>query len=151
MLAILAFVPIALARPAAAEGVAPAPGATTAEALVRSQLVEPLAVKERDQSRFSRARLPARERRVRILDDQARTDARGARFFSFAIDERHGFGPVTGDDAAQWRLATVTGCAYVERGEVFVKSGDQHRPAAFLLGKNLKPTAAPVCGAASAS
>jgi len=111
-----------------------------AQARVQSALVEPLAAKERDQSRFSRARLPAQERRVRILDEKPRTDAQGGVFFTFAVDARHG---VRADDAG-WKLAAVGGCVY-QSGEVFVQSGERHRPAAFLLGKNLKPVAEHVC------
>jgi hypothetical protein len=143
MLATFAFARMLLASPVSAEEVPP-PDAKAARALVERELVQPLAAKERDQSRFSRARLPAQERRVRILDEEIRKDAAGNAFFTFAIDARHGvFGPA--DDESQWRRAAVTGCVYVERGEVFVKSGDRYRPAAFLLGKNLKPAAEPTC------
>ena len=113
-----------------------------AKTLVQRDLIAPLAVKERDQSKFSRARLPASERRVRV-DEQPKKDASGAVFYSFAVDARHGFGD--GD----WLLGTVTGCVYVDRGAVLVKSGDHYRPAAFLLGKNLKPVADTMCQVAA--
>jgi len=99
--------------------------------------VKPLAAKEADQSRFSRARLPAAERRVRILDEGR--DAKGDAFFAFAVDDRHG--------GSSWRVAGVTGCVYAGRGDVFVKMGEQHRPAAILLGKNVKPVADYLCHA----
>ena len=119
-----------------------APENKTASALVQTALVEPLAAKERQRSKFSRAAMPAQERRVRILDEQPRKDAQGAAFVRFAVDARHG---VLDDSDAGWNLAAITGCAYVERGEVFVKKGDQFRAAAFLLGKNVKAAPAETC------
>jgi hypothetical protein len=116
--------------------------AKTALALVSSDLIEPLAVKEGSRSKFSRARLPAQERRVRILDDHARKDARGAEFVRFAVDARHGY---QADDEANWRKDAITGCVYLERSQIFVKKGDQFRPAAFLLGKNLKAAPDTTC------
>lgn len=129
-LALLAFTRLAFADSSAAE--------KTAEAVVQRALVGPLAAKERDQSRFSRASLPPAERRVRILDE--RRDSKGDAFFTFAIDDRHG--------ASSWRVAGVTGCVYAGRGDVFVKMGDRVRPAAILLGKNVKPAAEYLCQAA---
>jgi hypothetical protein len=142
MLAVLICAPAILAPPVAAEGL---PESKEAGALVQRALLQPLAAKERDQSRFSRARLPAQERRVRVLDQQPRKDAAGDAFFTFAVDARHGLYPVAEGDEASWRPGTITGCVYVERGEVFVKSGDRYRPSAFLLGKNLKPVAETIC------
>jgi hypothetical protein len=118
-----------------------------AEALVASTLVGPLAQKESARSKFSRGRMPAAERRVRILDEVAQKDAQGATFVRFAIDERHGWADP--DDNAAWTTAAITGCAYVDRGEVFVQKGDQHRPAAFLLGKKAKAAPAQTCVAAA--
>src|SRR5262249_32467587 len=111
--------------------------------LVQHKLLEPLAKKEREQSSFSRARLPAQERRVRVLDDEPRHDARGDAFFTFAVDARHGLAPVARNEA--WREATVTGCVYVGRSEVLIKSGERYRPAAFLLGKRLEPVDQELC------
>lgn len=118
-------------------------GAKEAEARVKSGLIDPLAAKEREQSKFSRARLPAQERRVR-LDETPHTDANGAVFYTFAVDARHGIRA----EGEGWRLAAVTGCAYAS-GELFVKNGERFRPAAFLLGKNLKPAAEQICVAAT--
>jgi hypothetical protein len=112
-------------------------------ALVERVLVEPLAAKERDQSRFSRARMPAGERRVRILDAKPRRDASGASFVRFAIDERRGFYE-PGDDTG-WNEAAITGCAYAGKGDVFIEKKGELRPAAFLLGKNVKRAAEHVC------
>lgn len=150
MLAILTFSPTTFAESTAADGSSPeakTAAATTAEAktavaLVSRELIEPLAAKEGGRSRFSRARLPAQERRVRILDEQPHQDARGDAFVRFAVDARHGY---LADDESQWRRATITGCVYLDRNQVFVKKGDQHRPAAFLLGKNLKAAAKTTC------
>jgi hypothetical protein len=142
-IAILTCARAILAQPAAAEEATPAPESKDAGALVQRELIRPLASKERDQSRFSRARLPAQERRVRILDEQPRKDAAGDAFYTFAIDARHGV--FADGDETQWRKATITGCVYLGRGEIFVKSGDQYRPAAFLLGKNLKPVEESIC------
>jgi hypothetical protein len=145
MLAILTFSLTTFAGPADAAPEASAEQsaeAKTALALVSHDLVEPLAAKEVSRSKFSRARMPAQARRVRILDDQAQTDARGVAFVRFAIDARHGYLP---EDEDNWRKDAITGCVYLERSQIFVKQGDQFRPAAFLLGKNLKPAAAPTC------
>ncbi len=107
---------------------------------MRLALVEPLAAKEDRQSKFSRARMPPQERRVRIGEKPA-TDAEGRIFYTFSIDARHGFL----DDDAGWRLSAHTGCVYPEDRQVFVKVGEAVRPAAFLLGKKLKPAAATTC------
>jgi hypothetical protein len=152
MLAILIFSRTTFAEPTAASE---PPHAKSAEAraadmLVRRELTEPLAEKESNRSRFSRARLPAQDRRVRILDDQPRKDIAGDAFVRFAVDARHGYREVAEGDDAGWRLATITGCVYLERSQVFVKQGDQHRPAAILLGKNVKVAAATICNPASA-
>ena len=125
-----------------------APEAKTAEvksavALVSHDLVQPLTAKEDKQGRFSRGRLPPQERRVRILDEKPRKDADGVAFLRFAIDAR--FGYVAKDDESQWRRDTITGCVYLERNQVFVKKGDRYRPAAFLLGKNVKAAAESTC------
>lgn len=155
MLASLVFAHTTFAAPTAADGSSEGKAAEvateekTAVALVSNELLQPLAEKERSRGRFSRARLPAQERRVRILDEQARKDTRGNAFVGFAVDARHGLRAVAADDAS-WRKATITGCVYLDSGEVFVKKGDQYRPAAFLLGKNLKAAAAGTCQPESA-
>jgi hypothetical protein len=143
MFAVLSCVCAILAPSAMAEGEPAASDAKGAAAVVQRVLIQPLASKESDQSRFSRARMPAQERRVRVLDEQAGTDSAGAAFYTFAVDARHG---IAGD---AWRRATITGCVYAT-GEVYVKSGDRYRPAAFLLGKNLKPVDEHFCQAGAA-
>jgi hypothetical protein len=151
MLALLLFSRTTFAEPTAAGGPpldAKTPQAKTAQALVSRDLIQPLAAKESQRSRFSRASLPVQARRVRILDEQPSKDALGNAFVRFAVDVRHGFAaPVDGDES-RWQLATITGCAYLDRSQVFVKKGDEYRPAAFLLGKNVKAAAETTCQAA---
>jgi hypothetical protein len=148
MLALLLFSHTTFAEPTAASGSPPAAKtaqARTAEALVSRELIQPLVAKESKRSKFSRAAMPADERRVRILDEQASQDAQGNAFVRFAVDARHGW-----DDESRWSLATITGCAYLDRSQVFVKRGEEYRPAAFLLGKNVKAAAETTCQPAQA-
>jgi hypothetical protein len=151
MLASLVFAHTTFAAPTAADSSSEGKAAevasegNTAVALVSNELLQPLAEKERNRGRFSRARLPAQERRVRILDEQARKDTRGNAFVAFAVDARHGVRAAAAADDASWRKATITGCVYLDSGEIFVKKGDQYRPAAFLLGKKLQAAAAGTC------
>lgn len=154
LLATLALSVTTLVGSAAAGGSSPVaggddqpPDARAAHALVNRELVQPLAAKETTRSKFSRARLAAQDRRIRIVDAQPHKDSRGASFLRFAVDARHGLGALDDSDASQWRLATITGCVYLAANQVFVKKGDQHRPAAFLLGKNLKAAADGTCEA----
>jgi hypothetical protein len=113
-----------------------------AEVVVQKKLLQPLAMKEREHSKFSRARLPPQERRLRL--QQAATDAAGATFYVFAVDDRHGFA----EESDAWNTDVIVGCVYPERTEVFVKRGDEHRPAALLLGKKAKAAPAGTCAAA---
>jgi hypothetical protein len=148
MLAILISSHMTFAEPTAADGThseGKSTDAKAAEALVSRELIQPLAAKERNGSRFSRARLPPQERRVRLLDEQPRKDALGSTFVRFAVDARHGIHARADNDESQWRRATITGCVYVDRSQVFVKNGDEYRAAAFLLGKNLKAAAESTC------
>src|SRR5262245_42008154 len=114
MIAILVFSHTTFAEPTAADVAAPeaqvADQSTEAKAigaLVSRDLIQPLAVKESSRSKFSRGRLPAQARRVRVLDDHAQLDARGAGFVRFAVDARHGY---QADDEANWRKDAITGC-----------------------------------------
>jgi hypothetical protein len=104
---------------------------------VEDGLVKPLAEFEKGTSRFSRARLPPRERRVRILASTTKPDIKGRAFVPFAIDVRYG---------NEWQENDIVGCAYPKSGELFVKRGDVYRAAAFLFGKSADP-AAGVCEA----
>ena len=112
---------------------------TWARQRVDTALVKPLAKQEQSGSRFSRSRPPPRERRVRVTQSAARVDKRGNAFVTFAVDVRFGSG--------EWSENDIVGCAYRGSGELFVKSGESYRPAAFLLGKNVEPVAG-VCEAA---
>jgi hypothetical protein len=114
------------------------------ETLVQTKLLQPLARKDDERSRFSRARMPPAERRARVLETQ--TDIDGATFVRFAVDVRHGYTP-------EWRADTIVGCAYLARGDIYVdrtSSGlGTHardvREASVLLGKKVKPALASTC------
>jgi hypothetical protein len=109
-------------------------------------VIQPLAAKEREQSKFSRARLPPSERRVRVLDDKPKQDSAGDAFFAFAIDARHGWADDAGE--ANWSKAAITGCVYPGRGEVFIKRGKAFHPAAAAVGKKTKAAPDRTCQAA---
>jgi len=148
MLALLLFSRTTFAEPTAANAAPPdakTAQAKTAQAVVGRVLTQPLAAKESQRSRFSRAAPPQRELRVRILDEQQSKDAEGNAFVRFAVDARYGFRAPGDDDASGWRLDTFVGCVYSDRSQVFVKKGDEYRPAAFLLGKNVKAAAETIC------
>jgi hypothetical protein len=112
-----------------------------AQHLVESNLVKPLADFEAQSSRFSRARPLPRERRVRALQTAVTPDKDGRTFVPFAIDVRFGGG--------EWVTGDIVGCAYTGSGNLYVKRGDDFRPASFLLGKNEAPVAG-VCVAGPA-
>jgi hypothetical protein len=97
---------------------------------VEEGLVKPLADKEKERGRFSRARLPPRERRVRITQATATLDRSGREYLAFAVDVRFG---------EEWRENDIVGCAYAKTGALFVKRGEEYRPAEILLGQNLEP------------
>lgn len=82
---------------------------------------------------------------MRITDDAPKQDAQGGAFYTFAIDARHGVDWMDEGEKNPWLEATITGCVYPATGAIFVKSGAQHRPAAFMLGKKVKPAEAQVC------
>jgi hypothetical protein len=122
--------------PSLASGDEPSP-AQWAQHRVEDALVKPLAGVEGH--RFARSRPPPRERRVRILQTTPTLDKSGRPFLSFAVDVRFG--------ASEWRENDIVGCAYTGSGELYVKRGDEYRPASFLLGKDEGPVAG-VCAAA---
>ena len=119
----------------------------TSVSLVDKQLIQPLAAKDRNQSKFSRARLPPSERRVRVLDEKPQQDSAGDAFFAFAIDARHGWGDDEGE--ASWTKASITGCVYPGRGEVFIKRGNAFHPARAAIGKKTKAAPERTCHAAT--
>jgi hypothetical protein len=108
-----------------------------AQDLVENGLLKPLA--DLESHRFSRARPPPRERRLRVLQTTATLDKNGNSFVPFAVDVRFG--------TSEWHENDIVGCAYTGSGNLFVKKGDAYRPASFLLGKNGDPVAG-VCEAA---
>jgi hypothetical protein len=112
--------------------------ADSAKTMVEKALTRPLAHREANQSSFSRAAIPARTRTVRIVDSSPHRDSRGWEFFGFSIDEQRGWHHVLTRDA-------VTGCVYPRSGEVFVKRGDSHYPAALLLGRTSKKPEVQAC------
>ena len=83
-------------------------------------------------SRFSRARPPPHERRVRVLATTATPDKAGRPYVPFAVDVRFAGG-------GEWQKNDIVGCAYPKTGELFVKRGDGYRPAAFLFGEKAAP------------
>jgi hypothetical protein len=99
-----------------------------AQRRVEDGLVKPLA--NVAGSRFSRSRPAPRQRRVRVTQATASLDKGGRAFVPFAIDVRFN---------SEWREDDIVGCVYRGSGELFVKSGDSYRPAAFLLGKKAPP------------
>ena len=105
---------------------------------VEKALLEPLARQEKERSRFSRARMPPQERRVRVTQATPTPDASGRAYLPFAVDVRRG---------AEWHQNDVVGCAYPQTGALFVKRGDEYRPAEILLGKDVD-VAPSVCTAA---
>ena len=114
------------------------------EALVTAKLLQPLAKRDDERSRFSRARMPPAERRVRVL--AVEVDAEGASFVRFAIDARGGL-------KQTWQPNTILGCAYLGRAAVFVDRtatgigtrASDVRDASVLLGKKVERAPAHTC------
>ncbi len=104
------------------------PPAAVVQRRVEKGLLEPLAQKEKERSRFSRARMPPQERRVRVTQAAVTLDASGRAYMAFAVDVRRG---------AEWHENEVVGCGYTQTGALFVKRGDAYRPAEILLGKDV--------------
>ena len=98
-----------------------------AQDCVKHSLLAPLAQQEAKRSPFSRAAPPPAERRVNVLNTRFTKDQSGREFLPFSVDARHG------DD---WHTAW-SGCVVRGSGDVFVQIGDEHRPAAYLLGKEV--------------
>jgi len=107
---------------------------------VQHRLLSPLAEQESKRPRFSRAAPPPDERRVSVLATAFSKDQKGREFLPFEVSARHG---------EDWHIA-ITGCVLRGTGDVFIQVGDEHRPAAYLLGKDVE--AAPgVCQAKAAA
>ena len=114
--------------------------AAWAQQRVEEALLKPLAKSESQRSRFSRSRPAPLERRARVTQATVSIDKSGRPFVPFAVDIRFG---------SEWHADDIVGCVYRSTGELFVRSGDVYRPAAFLFGKNVAPVAG-VCEAAPA-
>jgi hypothetical protein len=149
---LVAAITIAVTSSLASAGSKPAPNAApvasatpTTASLIDDKLVKPLVAKEREQSKFSRARPAPSERRVRVLDEQPAHDSAGNAFFAFAIDTRRGWHQ--NDDDSNWTKSAMTGCVYLDRGEVFIKRGNAFHPAAAAVGKKTKAAPAGTCTA----
>ena len=95
---------------------------------VEKGLLEPLAQKEKERSRFSRSRMPPQERRVRVTQTAVTLDASGRAYMAFTVDVRRG---------TEWQENELVGCGYTQTGALFVKRGDAYRPAEILLGKDV--------------
>lgn len=94
--------------------------------------MKPLADLENERGKFSRARAAPRERRVRVIEATTTLDKDGRAYVPFAVDVRF--------RDQEWHENDIVGCAYMNAG-IFVKRGEQYRPAAFLLGKPADPVA----------
>lgn len=106
---------------------------TEVEALTRrvhAEVIAPTTRRDRERARFSRMAAPAAERRVRLTSHVALADADGARFYTFAIDDRHG---------SAWTEAVLTGCVYVADRRVFVGRGGRLRSARAFVGRGEAP------------
>ena len=90
---------------------------------VQDGLLKPIAA---FQNKFSRARPPPHETRVRVLGTTPSIDAAGRPFVAFAVDVNYG---------SQWQENDIVGCEYPKTGLLFAKIGDSYRPASFLFGK----------------
>ncbi len=97
---------------------------------VEQGLIQPLTQMEQKRSKFSRARIAPPQRRVRILQTAYSVDKQGHKFIPFAVDAGYG---------GEWQNDDITGCVYQGSADLFVKIGDEYRPAAFLLGKEVDP------------
>ena len=104
----------------------PSPSAQV-QTRVEEGLIKPLAEREKSTSRFSRARMPPRERRARVIQPSPARDKSGRQFMAFAVDVRYG---------SEWHENDIVGCAYLDNRALFVKLGEEYRPASVLLGQS---------------
>ena len=111
--------------------------AESAASVVTRAFLEPLAKRDAERSRFSRAPSPPEERKARVTSAPV-TDATGAAFQAFAVDARRG---------DKWTKDVMTGCVYPSSGAVYVRSGEDLLPAAAYLGQKYEKPAASTCRA----
>jgi len=114
----------------------------TPESIVQDKLLTPLAKQESMRGRFSRARPPAAERKLRMLDAAPVADRKGAAFVGFAVDARWS----RGDEP--WTADVIVGCVYPDTGEIYLRYGKRFGAASGLLGKGIQPAAEHICKAA---
>ena len=98
------------------------PPAAVLQRRVEKGLLEPLAQQDKERSRLSRASAPP-ARGVRVTQAAVTLDASGRAYMAFAVDVRRG---------SEWRKNEVVGCGYTQTGALFVKWGDDYRPAEIL-------------------
>lgn len=108
-----------------------------AAAVVTHAFLEPLAKRDAERSRFSRAPMPPDERKVRVTAAPM-TDATGGAFQAFAIDARRG---------ETWTKDVMTGCVYPSSGAVYVRNGEELLPGAAYLGQKWDKPVASICRA----
>ena len=77
---------------------------------------------------------------MRVTQAAVTLDASGRAYMAFAVDVRRG---------TEWHENEVVGCGYTQTGALFVKYGDDYRPAEILLGKDVE-VAPNVCTTAKA-
>lgn len=134
------LLPLALAVPRAAQA-APAT-AEAATAQLDRALLTPLATRDSETSRFSRASRPPAERRVRLTQTSPTTDATGAAFFAFAVDTRWSRGLGAG---TEWAKGEIIGCVYPTTGEIYVDQGGTFMAASWLFGESADDPRPTVC------
>ena len=106
---------------------------------VKHRLLSPLAQQESKRSPFSRAEPAPAERRISVLATTFSKDRKGREFIPYQVEARYG---------QDW-YPNFKGCVVRGTGDVFVEMGEEHRPAAYILGKDVE--AAPdVCQAKAA-
>jgi hypothetical protein len=120
-----------------------ASGPEALKATLEEHLLQPLARRDSERSRFSRVWEPPLERRVRLIDPALQQDARGLPYVTFAVDARA--------SAGAWMQNAIVGCIYPRDGAIYVKRGDTYRAAAFLLGKKTEAPPEGVCRGRSSS
>lgn len=148
LLALLLVVPALFSNHQPLQAQASTTGAgASPQSIVEANLLDPLQQKELKRPKFSRAAPPPSARRIRILDEKPRADARGRAFVSFAIDETHSFRSVDSKEIAEdeWHRDRIVGCVYPESGEVIVKMGEANYPASVLWGAAVGSTSSGSC------
>lgn len=83
---------------------------------------------------------------MRVLDETPQHDSDGNAFYTFAVDQRHGWGE---DDDTKWSKAALTGCVYPDSSEVFIKRGNAFHPAIAATGKKTKAAPERTCHVAA--